>query len=668
MMVAVTGAVPTRARLTAPVAAAMYLAIALLYTWPLAVGLTRDVPWDMGDPVLNIWILGWTADHLLRLLTGNLSGWSEFWNANIFHPEPLTLAYSEHLVAQAVQILPVYAATKNLILCYNLLFLSTFVLSGVGMYLFVRQLTGSAVSGFVAGLVFAFTPMRVPQFSHLQVLSSQWMPFVLFGVRRYFDTRSRWALVGAGAALVAQNLSCGYFLLYFAPFVGLYGLYEIVARQRVRDLAVWRDMIVTAVLVTAATVPFLLPYLQLRTLGFPPRPLREVTAFSADVYSYLTAPAESWLWGRWLSLRLVPKPEGDLFASFAALGLAACGVAASVRSAWRASTLSAASVARGLRRRLAWLLAPIAVAYSLFALIVVLGFGFTRMGPFAIRATDAVRMAGFATVATALRLALVPRDRRFLASWLREWPAFCLLAAVLALLLSLGPTAMAWGQVTVKDAPYRSLYDYVPGFDGLRVPARYGVVVMVFLAALAGEGARTLLRWWPTRGSAVAIAVGALVVVEALAAPIAINGASPDSGPASRSARLGRGVDVPAVYQFAKTLPPDAVLAEFPFGRIELEIRYMYYSTGHWRRLVNGYSGTFPPSYDERVPLLRAPERDPDRSWASLLASGATHAIVHTDAFETPAVATTVEQWLTAHGARIVADLPGGKVFALRSN
>jgi hypothetical protein len=274
-------------------------------------------------------------------------------------------------------------------------------------------------------------------------------------------------------------------------------------------------------------------------------------------------------------------------------------------------------------------------------------------------------MAAFAAVAAALRLVLVPRDRRFVASWLREWPAFCVLAAALALVLSLGPTATAFGEVTLTHAPYRNLYDAVPGFDGLRVPARYGAVVMVFLAALAGEGARLLGRWWPTRGSAVALAAGALAVVEALAAPIAINGVDPGSGLASRSARLGRGTDVPAVYRFARTLPRDAVLAEFPFGRLELEIRYMYYSTEHWRRLVNGYSGTFPPSYDGRVALLRAPEQDPDRSWASLVASGATHVIVHTDAFETRSLATAVEEWLAAHGARLVADVPGGKVFAL---
>ena len=43
------------------------------------------------------------------------------------------------------------------------------------------------LAAFVAGLLFAFAPYRLPQSSHVQVLSSQWMPFALYGIRRYFD-------------------------------------------------------------------------------------------------------------------------------------------------------------------------------------------------------------------------------------------------------------------------------------------------------------------------------------------------------------------------------------------------------------------------------------------------------------------------------------------------
>src|SRR3954470_11217118 len=120
-------------------------------TWPLAAGLTHDVPADFGDPLFTSWVISWDATHLGR-------GW---WHANIFAPHPLALAYSEHFLPQGLAALPIYLATGNPILGYNLVFLATFVLSGLGMYLLGRELTGSRTAGFVAGLAFAFTPVRI---------------------------------------------------------------------------------------------------------------------------------------------------------------------------------------------------------------------------------------------------------------------------------------------------------------------------------------------------------------------------------------------------------------------------------------------------------------------------------------------------------------------------
>src|SRR5688572_9253965 len=177
-------------------AAAAYTALTVLFTWPLCLGLTRDLAGDFGDPLLNAWILAWDATHLGR-------GW---WNANIFFPHPLTLAYLEHLLPQAISILPVHLIAKNPILNYNLVFLSTFVLSGLGMFLFVREITGNRSAAFLAGVAFAFAPYRVTQIPHVQVLSSQWMPFALYGFRRYFDSVRPWGPASAGPTTAPPTL------------------------------------------------------------------------------------------------------------------------------------------------------------------------------------------------------------------------------------------------------------------------------------------------------------------------------------------------------------------------------------------------------------------------------------------------------------------------------
>ncbi|HKY23202.1 MAG TPA: hypothetical protein VJM31_18445 [Vicinamibacterales bacterium] len=647
-------------------AASLYLAIALAFTWPLAAGLTRDIPWDLGDSLLNAWILAWDADHLLRFLSGDFGALRGFWNANIFHPERLTLAYSEHLFAQAVQILPVYALTGNIILAYNLLFLSTFVLSGLGAFLFVREVTGSARAGFVAGTIYAFAPYRVPQFAHLQVISSQWMPFALYGLRRHFDAytygrSTRLPLIGAGTALVAQNLSNGYFVFYFSPFVAAYAVFEIATRKLWRDTRVWGVMAATAAAVTLLTLPFLWPYLELRRLGSPARTLAEVLTYSADVYSYWTAPPESHMWGR--TMRAFPKPEGDLFPTLTALALAAVGVAACARSAWKTSRDSVTSV-RGLNG-FVYLLLGILAAYAVLLLLVFTGSRIDRIGPLPISVRGIGRPSLVLALVLILLLAVSPRARLFARAWLGTVAMFAALSVAAAFVLSLGPHIRTAGRLIGETGPYSLLYAHVPGFDGLRVPARYAMIAMLFLATTAGFGAAVIERRF-RRGGAITALLAVLVLSESYAAPIIINGSAAEGGYLAPPPRVYTGTEIPSVYRFLKTLPaPGTVLVEFPFGEWGYEVRYMFYSTNHWHPLLNGYSGMFPLSYNLRGVLLRHPLESPDLAWKTLLEDGATHAVVHHRLYK-DGEAVAISQWLAEHGAKPIAEFDGDAVFSLR--
>ena len=643
------------------IAALVYLLIAVVFTWPLAAGLSRDIPWDLGDSLLNAWILAWDADHILRFFTGDFSALNGFWDANIFHPEPLTLAYSEHLIGQAIQIFPVYALTGNIILSYNLLFLSTFVLSGLGTYLFVREVTGSAPAGFVAGLIYAFAPYRVPQFAHLQVLSSQWMPFALYALRRYFDTSRIRPLIGAGAALVAQNLSNGYFMLFFSPIVAAYVIFEIATRWLWSNARVWSQVAMTAAVVAVVTLPFFLPYLQLRRLGFPPRPLNEVATYSADVFSYWTAPPESHVWGR--AMRAFPKPEGDLFPTLTAVALAVIGLIATVRASWQ-KTQGLSTARRGFKLIVFFLVAVCAV-YAVLLMLLLSGSRFESIGPLPISVRGIGRPALILALTGVILIGVSPRGRSFARIWLGTTTAFVFLVLCLAFILSLGPEIRSGGRVIGEVGPYSFLYSHVPGFDGLRVPARYAMLVILFLAVTAGFGVAEIERRF-ARGWTVAAVLGVLIVGESFAAPIIINGTAAEGGYAAPPPRVYTTDQVPPAYRYLRTLPsPGTVVVEFPFGEWGYEVRYMFYSTNHWHPLLNGYSGTFPLSYSLRGVLLRRPLDSPDLAWKSLMEDGATHAVVHGDLFlddEDDAIG----KWLVERGARQIAGFGGDKVFALR--
>ena len=626
---------------SATAVATAYVALTLAATWPLVLGLGRDVAWDLGDSVLVMWILSWDCEQLFRILGGDLSRVATFFDGNVFYPAPLTLAYSDHLFAQAIQIFPVWLASGNPILSYNILFLSTFVLSGLGTYLLVRELTGNATAAFVAGCLYAFAPYRLPQSSHLQVLSAQWMPFVLYGFTRYFNSGRLRPLAGAAGALLLQNLSSGYHLLFFPPFAGAYVLWEIGKRHRWRDGRMWAHLAGAGVVVAAATAPFLLPYAAMRTLWQTLRPVAEVSRFSADVHSYATAFSEQRIWGD--ILQAFPKPEADLFPGLVPLVLALLGVvwrgpdpardrpgdqvvaARPEQSRWGLMPKALAP------RWFAWLLAATAIAHGVAAVAVL---GSRRIiydfGWFELQMSNANQLLLRAAIAGGLALLVSPPARGRFRVFVRErgFPVASLLAAAW---LSLGPLPQAQGRPVEIAAPYRVLYDHVPGFDGLRVPARFGMIEALMLALLAGYGAHALAR--ARSGRVLLVGAGVFFFLEATHVPFTVNGMAPVRGLVTPEARLFRPARAPAVYRELARQRSDSVLVEFPFGQPDYDLRAMYYSTVHWRRLVNGYSGVFPPHYGLLTSAFSEMPRHPDLSLDALRMSGATHAIVHEAAY-----------------------------------
>src|SRR4029078_2397717 len=73
-------------------AAAAYLALAIVTTWPLIRGLGRDVPADLGDPVFVMWALAWDCQQLLAILRGDFARLPPLFTPHIFQPLLATAA------------------------------------------------------------------------------------------------------------------------------------------------------------------------------------------------------------------------------------------------------------------------------------------------------------------------------------------------------------------------------------------------------------------------------------------------------------------------------------------------------------------------------------------------------------------------------------------------
>ena len=643
-------------------AAAAYIALTVVMTWPIARGLAHDVPADLGDSLLNMWIMAWVADGAVAMAHGAMS-FGDLWNANIFHPSTLTLTLSEHLVPLALQGAPVYLATGNIVLAYNLVFLATFALSGLGVFLFVRELTGSARAAFVAGVFYAFAPYRLGQFPHIQTISSQWMPFALYGMRRYFDTGRRRALAGGTIAFVLQGLSTGYYLFYFAPVLLAYVLWEMATRGRLRDRGTWVAMAASGVTALLCVLPFLLPYAEAKTTFGHTRPFEEVLAYSADLYAYVNTPPQLWVWGR--VLNRFPQAEGDLF--FGAVPIL-CGLAAIalwLRHAWQGGRGLPWAEPAALDRRARVLAALAALTFAVTAGIGVTGGAVGQIAGITVRMTSPRRPLLLGLLLSAGLLWISPRMRAAARPRPADLTPFLVLAFVFAVLMSLGPMPRAGGVPLIGLNFYETFYTWVPGFDGLRAPARFAMVATLVLAVLSSGALLALAR----RGRVGAFALTLVAVAflaEAYAVPMPMNLTwSSSTRYAAPWPTVHRLNDGPLVYRHVLLMPPETVLLELPFGDQAWDLRYVYYAGLHGKRIVNGYSGYFPDGYLARGARLAGIWTNHDAAWTAASTAGATHLLVHERAY-VPLEGPAVTAWAQSHGARLVAEFSDGdKLFAL---
>ena len=294
-----------------------YTLLTAVMTYPQVLHL-RDGVHDDGDPLLNAWALAWVAYQLPAAP-------AHIFDANIFYPERRTLAFSETLIAPALAAAPLRWAGFGPIVVYNIVFLSGFVVSGLGVALLVRRLTGRPSAAIVAGLVFAFLPYRIDHYAHLQLQQTQFLPFALWAFDRLLCSgRLRDGLL-FGAFTAGQVLSCMYYGLFLVPYFAVVCGALLIAHGfggsvKMRSMIV--ALSVAALIAGAAVLPVGKAYLGAREV-VGERSTEEVRAGSATLWNYLGPPDENALFGT--ALRTFADPERRLFPGFVAIALAVIG-------------------------------------------------------------------------------------------------------------------------------------------------------------------------------------------------------------------------------------------------------------------------------------------------------------------------------------------------------
>jgi hypothetical protein len=309
----------------------VYAALGSVVLWPLCNFGELASALYLGDVRLIAWTLAWN-NHAM------LDGVPSYWDANIFYPATQTLALSEHLFGISLFSLPVYAATRNPALAYNVVWLFSFPASAMAAHWLAWRYTRDHIASMLAGVIYAFCFFKILHGGgHLQIVWSFWLPMALLLIAWWIE-RPRWrTAIALTAAITLQVLSSWYVGVMTVLAAGIFLLWQAVATLLTRrPLQAGRrvpQLALIVIICSAAIYPFAKPYLR-GTLDSAPQEIREN---SARVSDYVLPPAHTW--GGHVAAAAgayglnLPYGERAVFAGYVALAasLVAIGVLAGLR-------------------------------------------------------------------------------------------------------------------------------------------------------------------------------------------------------------------------------------------------------------------------------------------------------------------------------------------------
>ena len=561
------------------IAAVLFCILTLGMTWPLVCHLDTHVTPGLQPaltvPYLNLWTLAWNY----RWLQGEVDS---YWDANQFFPHRKTLAYSEPQLGTSLLTYPIVVLGGNTVLAYNVVILLFFWGAAMSVYALCWWVLGlvpdvresnQCAAAITAGILFAFNPYMFRELGVLQLLATFFPPLCLLGLHRFFHTKRLSDALLFTIGFLGCWYTCAYYGLFLSVFVACFPFLFWH-----RDLFRWRHLMrgfVAIAISIAGLLPLAYGMQSAKVAMSLDRSEEIVRTLSAVLRRYMEPSSSSLIYKYILGEGI---PGSSLFLGGMLCSLAIVGTFILFKS-----------------QILKW---------------------------------NSKSDGETHTISSPTRL---PSFRRY--------SIFYIAMTCVAFILSMG---MAFTPIHTKGlgiyriivwfSPYNLLYKFVPGFSSIRSPYRFSIFLALFLAILAGVGVlwicrRFRSRWrWPVVICLIAVSIFELwpIPMRLIKVPGAL-------------------AELPPVYQHIKELPSDTVLIEVPLPAspseegLEPTARYIYYSTFHWQRLVNGYSGFSPRAEDQLIKIF-AESKHKD-ALPALRAFGVEYILAHwNDMSETEAV------------------------------
>lgn len=560
------------------VALAAYVVLAIAFSWPLPLNmgthLTGVPGGDTGVYVWNQWVFRHEVVEQRHL---------PYFTDRIFALTPRTnLSLHNYTTFQNLLAMPLLGIL-GVVTTFNVIYLLMTVLTAYATYLLAKHVTGYAAESWLAGALFAWSPLLVARGTeHFSLVAAA--PIAIFllvllkadGHERFRDAVAlgvtEWLaastdvyyavyclLIGViflAARIIAihRSPSCGRALAVRWSFdvliLSLFGFIAALAISGGWDLTILGrtlpiHSLYTPVMVLTLVVLVRIAW-ELRTSLLPTVGLWQFVRFAlsaAVVAAFLLSPV---LFATAVRLR---NGQGDAAKIF-----------------WRSSP-SGVDLLSILLPNPGHPLAPHAFAEWLNAI-----------PPKYIEGLVSVPLVAIVIVGIA---------------WRTGWRPSRLWAGMTALfgLLALGPFIHIAGVNTFIPGPWAFLR-YVPILGLTRSPSRFSVVLMLGVAVVFATALVAITRRYPAHRRVIVTTVGALLLFELLPAPRPLYSAA-----------------IPNIYQHVRAEAGDVRLLELPVGARDgttsvgnFTARSQFYQTFHEKALVGGYLSRVPR---QRIAAMR---------------------------------------------------------------
>jgi hypothetical protein len=563
-------------------ALALFAALAIVWTWPLALHFRDHIPGLPGDNFSFLWNLWWMRKAL------SASDLGFFRSPYLFSPFGVDLVNHPHTALQGI-LSATLLSKLSIVEAENLYIVVSVFLNAACAYALTFDITRVRRLGVLAGVAFGGSPyVAAHLLGHFDLLTAWVIPLFALFFRRALLSGSVRAAVGAGLCVAISAYSAYYHLVYIGLFAIVYTLawwkFCHVRVERRPDPAkgfsprliivglIALDLFLMAWIVLTGGATFTLGSVELSARGL------QNPAIALWVLAIL------WGFSRWrVTVRFEPPPAEGFWRGTQALMISAATFAICclplIVQAFRLFVSG-----RYVTQTYFWRSAPRGID-TLSPLLgnpfhpITGGFSSHLYEMHGLNPIEAVGWLGVIPVVALLvgRGLWLDRDEA------RRWKAVLIVFALFAL----GPFLMFGGHSLGLPLP-QALARFIPIVENARMPGRAMVCVYLSLGVLmalrlAGLESRATSR---LGSPAMQWALVALLAIDYLNAPIPLTA-----------------LDHPAVYQHLAAIDDNGGVIEVPFGIGDglsegigdQNRRILYYATIHGHPLVGGYIGRMPP-------------------------------------------------------------------------